>query len=130
MLRNVWMSRGNGYGVSAALFSAIILVGCGQAHDQSASAPADAINQKNICEVESWRHDDVAASCKPGQKVVFLPRSFGNEQLPILFAAVNCDMRYSIALTNGGVTCIYNPITPSRETSAASAPQPGAPAKN
>ena len=51
-----------------------------------------------------------AASCRTGQKVVFLPKSFGNEQLPVIFAAVNCDHRFSIALTNGGVSCIYSPL--------------------
>ena len=78
-------------------------------------APAEssgAINQKDLCQVQSWHHDDVATSCRPGQKVVFLPPSFGNEQLPIIFAAVNCDLRYTVALTNGAVTCIYGPITP------------------
>lgn len=72
---------------------------------------APAIDQANLCEVKAWRRNDVSAECKPGQKVVFLPSSFGNEQLPILFAAVNCDLRYSVALTTGAVTCIYGPIT-------------------
>lgn len=68
------------------------------------------VDQKNLCEVSEWRADAVAEACKPGQKVVFLPRQFGNEQLPIFFTAVNCDLRYSVAITNGGVTCIYQPI--------------------
>lgn len=68
------------------------------------------VDQKNLCEVSEWRADAVAGVCEPGQKVVFLPRQFGNEQLPIYFAAVNCDLRYSVAMTNGGVTCIYQPI--------------------
>lgn len=71
-----------------------------------------AIDQSDLCEVKIWRHDDVASVCKPGQKVIFLPSSWGNEQLPILFAAVNCDLRFSVALTPGAVTCIYGPITP------------------
>ena len=74
---------------------------------------ASTIDQANLCEVKLWQHDDVASSCKPGQKVVYLPSSWGNEQLPIIFAAVNCDLRYAVALTNGAVTCIYGPITPS-----------------
>jgi hypothetical protein len=68
------------------------------------------IDQEQLCEVNEWQKDVTAASCKPGQKVVFLPNSFGNEQLPIIFSAVNCDHRFSIALTNGGVSCIYAPL--------------------
>ena len=70
------------------------------------------VDQANLCEVSVWRHDEVASQCKPGQKIVFLPNTFGNEQLPIIFAAVNCDVRYSIALTTGGAMCVYGPITP------------------
>ena len=68
------------------------------------------LQQQNLCEVDGWQHDIAKQACIPGQKIVFLPSRWGNEQLPILFAAVNCDMRYSIALTNGGVACIYAPI--------------------
>lgn len=64
----------------------------------------------NLCEVQ---HYGTATSCQPGQKVVFLPASFGSEQLPILFAAINCDLRYQVVLTNGAVTCIYAPVKPS-----------------
>jgi hypothetical protein len=70
------------------------------------------IDQATLCNVEGWTCADVAAVCKAGQKVVFLPRSFGNEQLPIMFSAINCDLRHEVALTTGGVTCIYNPIKP------------------
>ena len=98
---------------------ASIGLGCTQQAPQNAIAPQAAqksvdqnIDQANLCEVKVWQHDDVAAVCKAGQKVVFLPASFGNEQLPIIFAAVNCDLRYQVALTRGAVTCIYQPITP------------------
>ncbi|MBS0576842.1 MAG: hypothetical protein JSS45_10565 [Proteobacteria bacterium] len=74
----------------------------------SAAAPVDG----HLCQVKNWHYDDVAAACKPGQKVIFVPDSFGNEQLPVIFAAVNCDLRYSVALTTGAVTCIYHPIVP------------------
>lgn len=69
-------------------------------------------DQENLCEVKEWMHDAVSSSCEPGQKVVFLPERWGNEQLPVIFAAVNCDLRYAVALTSGAVTCIYGPITP------------------
>ncbi|MCK7460038.1 hypothetical protein [Idiomarina aminovorans] len=68
------------------------------------------IDQESLCEVRDWQKDVTAASCKAGQKVVFLPDSFGNEQLPVIFAAVNCDHRFNIALTKGGVSCIYSPL--------------------
>ena len=80
----------------------VILSGCNQ--------QSIAIDQENLCEVKGWQKDVTAAACKAGQKVVFLPSSFGNEQLPVIFAAVNCDHRFSIALTAGGVSCIYSPI--------------------
>ncbi|MDR0747803.1 MAG: hypothetical protein LBE89_07975 [Helicobacteraceae bacterium] len=87
--------------LGAVMSALIFTIGCSS--DSS-------IDQNNLCEVNNWRHDAVAKECAPGQKVVFLPSSFGNKQLPILFAAVNCDHRYSIALTEGGVSCVYKPI--------------------
>ena len=68
------------------------------------------IDQQQLCEVQNWQKDATALVCKPGQKVLFVPATFGNEQLPVLFAAVNCDHRFSIALTKGGVSCIYTPL--------------------
>ena len=99
------------------LAAAIVMTGCSNGADGARAASTSeasdvALDQKNLCEVSAWQHDDVARACKPGQKVVYLPQTFGNEQLPIFFAAVNCDLRYSVALTSGAVTCIYAPITP------------------
>ncbi|WP_374962539.1 hypothetical protein [Spongiibacter tropicus] len=82
--------------------SIVLLSGCNQQNI--------AVDQESLCEVSGWQKDVTAASCKAGQKVVFLPSSFGNEQLPVIFAAVNCDHRFSIALTKGGVSCIYSPL--------------------
>ncbi|MDP3521290.1 MAG: hypothetical protein Q8S02_11780 [Hydrogenophaga sp.] len=95
------------------------LAGCNQPQAaqaaQAAAAPAlPAIDQANLCEVKGWQHDVVAQSCKPGQKVIYLPDSWGNEQLPVIFAAVNCDMRYSVTITKGAVACIYSPMTPAK----------------
>lgn len=76
-------------------------------------------DQTHICEVNGWQKDVTEAKCRAGQKVVFLPDHWGNEQLPILFAAVNCDMRYAVALTNGGVACIYaGPLAPEHHDTA------------
>jgi hypothetical protein len=94
---------------------------------QSPAGSDRSINQSQVCEVSGWQHDVTASACKPGQKVVFLPSRWGNEQLPIMFASVNCDLRYSVVLTNGGVTCIYNPITPAAQPKQA--PEPTEPTK-
>lgn len=76
----------------------------------AAKEQAMSIDQEQLCEVQNWQKDATALACKAGQKVLFLPTTFGNEQLPVLFAAVNCDHRFSIALTKGGVACIYTPL--------------------
>lgn len=97
--------RSSAQALSVAAMTALVLTGCGGNAERV--APVDPIDQVNLCEV---KHYGPATSCQPGQKVVFLPASFGNEQQPILFAAINCDLRYQVALTNGAVTCIYAPV--------------------
>ena len=74
---------------------------------QKLLTPANDVDQANLCEVSVWKAADVASKCKTGQKITFLPDRWGNEQLPIIFAAVNCDLRYSVVSSPGGVTCIY-----------------------
>jgi hypothetical protein len=104
------------------------MAGCSQQTQSpatmAATAPQPAIDQAQLCEVNAWQHDVVASVCKPGQKVVFLPRNWGNAQLPVLFAAVNCDLRYAVTMTEGAVTCIYNPIQPVSAPPEAGASQP------
>lgn len=90
----------------------------------AAPPEAEVIDQQHLCEVSGWQHDIAKEYCKPGQKVVYLPESWGNDQLPILFAAVNCDLRYSVALTEGAVTCIYAPINVEPKSSATPLPGP------
>lgn len=98
----------------------VMLAGCGGGGNQTAQAPAlPEPNQTDICQTDSV---GIAANCKPGQKIVFLPRQFGNVQLPVIFAAANCDLRYSVVLTDGAVTCIFKPIKPVEEAKPASAP--------
>ncbi len=69
----------------------------------------EAIKPASLCSVTSYEKSATADACTPGQKVVFLPNRWGNEQLPIMFAALNCDLRYSVLSNNGGVACIYLP---------------------
>lgn len=98
-----------------------LLTACNQ--EKAAPQVVPSIDQMNLCEVNSWAPADVASRCKQGQKVVFLPPSFGNQQLPVIFAAVNCDLRYAVAMTTGAVTCIYEPIKPAEEAPAKPATQ-------
>ena len=86
-----------------------LLMACKPESVQTAQTVVE-IDQQQLCEVQNWQKDATALVCKPGQKVLFVPATFGNEQLPVLFAAVNCDHRFSIALTKGGVSCIYTPL--------------------
>ena len=92
------------------ILNAAALSSCG-----AASAPNP--EQQAICETSSVNMDDNAKFCKAGQKIVFLPQSFGNEQLPILFSAGNCDLRYSVSQSKGGVTCIFLPVDRNRTVS-------------
>lgn len=92
---------------------ALNLAGCGPT---ASTAVAPAIDQASLCRVSDY---DVAEGCSPGQKIVFLPETFGNEQLPVIFAALNCDLRYAVALTNGAVTCIHAPVQPPKAPPAA-----------
>ena len=68
------------------------------------------VEQTTLCTTASWKAADNVGKCKEGQKIAFLPSSFGNEQLPILFIALNCDVRFSVSLTNGGAICVFKPV--------------------
>lgn len=106
-----------------ALSAILALGGCSQA-PSNAAATAETLGHTRLCEVKDWEPVLVKEACMPGQKIVFLPNRWGNAQLPILFAAVNCDLRYSVALTEGAVTCIYAPA--SVEAQQPSTENPGA----
>ncbi|MEO1767687.1 hypothetical protein [Thiobacter aerophilum] len=75
----------------------------------------EAVEQSTFCKV-GLEALFGAVDCKPGQKIAFLPEQFCNEQLPILFAAGNCDLRYNVALTRGGVVCIYLPAAQQKKS--------------
>ena len=49
--------------------------------------------------------DDDVSQCEDGQLLVFLPHSWGNDQLPIEVAALYCDFDHSVVYNNGGVVC-------------------------
>lgn len=108
--------------------AALTLSGCAKTTVEPAGVqPQEASVQNKVCQVRDWQAD-ATASCQPGQKIVFLPNSWGNDQLPILFVAVNCDMRYSVAMNNGGVVCIHArmPVEAPKQSANAEAGKPQA----
>ena len=84
------------------------LLGCSPGRQAGVASPAavetSPLAQAELCVTSEVR---LESGCKPGQRVVFMPERFGNEQLPVMFASMNCDLRYAVAMTNGGVTCIF-----------------------
>lgn len=69
------------------------------------------INQEEMCEVDSIDFAANQAACAEGEKVLWAPNSWGNEQAPVMFAALYCDHRFTIVTTDGAVSCIYKPAT-------------------
>ncbi|MBT00066.1 MAG: hypothetical protein CMI01_15500 [Oceanospirillaceae bacterium] len=93
-------------GVTGAL---VLLAGCNQ------QLGAD-LDQNTVCEVNAMDLDTTRSTCETGQKIVYLPGSWGNKQLPVLFAALNCDHRFTVAMTEGAVSCIFKPIENVKES--------------
>jgi hypothetical protein len=98
----------------AVISASILLASCNHDNDHGRTASEqDQKGQTRLCQVS-----DVTSlfgeklACEPGQKVAFLPDRFGNEQIPILFAAKFCDIRYGVVSNPGGVVCIYQPVAP------------------
>jgi hypothetical protein len=116
------------YQVAALASISFGLAACsGSGASPQVSSPGAAVaganvDQDTLCETKTF---NVVDNCKSGQKVIFLPSSFGNEQLPVLFAALNCDLRYNVALTKGAVACIFKQIKPEAPAAAASEPASG-----
>lgn len=81
---------------------AVILSACG---DKEVRATPSNENWKapEICRVENINE---FPGCTAGQQLLFLPPSWGNEQLPVI-AAASCDLRYPAVWSKGGLTCIY-----------------------
>ncbi|MGN8159755.1 hypothetical protein ACS8Y6_01605 [Salinisphaera sp. RV14] len=94
------------------------LSGCQQS---AVGSNATGLDQDKLCQVDTWKPVTVAHSCKAGQKVLFRPDKSAADDAPVLFAAANCDMRYSVAVTPVGATCIYKPIRSAGKMAAAKA---------
>lgn len=93
------------------LLGLLALAGCNETAVKTAIQPS-------LCEINTleagWD------TCKEGQIMAFLPQFFGNEQLPVVAAALYCDFHYPIVYTAGGVSCVFT---------AARKPQPSADTK-
>lgn len=66
-------------------------------------AIASGAAQARVCIVSNLD----TSGCQLGDELLYLPRSDGNEQLPLEFVAKKCDMNKTVAWTNSGVACIY-----------------------
>lgn len=89
--------------------ASFVMAGCNQ------QLGAD-LDQDTVCEVKAMDLDTTRSTCETGQKIVYLPGSWGNKQLPVLFAALNCDHRFTVAMTEGAVSCIFKPIETVKES--------------
>jgi len=68
------------------------------------------IDQQAYCRAgEDLNYPD--EKCVPGQKIIYWAGLHFDQSLA-LFAAINCDMRYSIVTAGGAIACIYAPIDP------------------
>ncbi|MGB9767021.1 MAG: hypothetical protein ACPLXN_06065 [Sulfurihydrogenibium sp.] len=80
-----------------ALALALSVYGCQEAESNK-------VNNSELCVVNDV---DIIPNCKEGNLIAFLPNSWGNEQLPLYFAAIHCDFNHQIIYNNGGVVCVY-----------------------
>lgn len=94
----------------------LLLTGCFQHQPNTAElidilekVNSESEREKNLCIVNSYDLSVNQKQCQEGVRIAFLPKSFGNEQIPVIFAAVHCDHTRSIAMTNGAVSCIFSP---------------------
>jgi hypothetical protein len=94
--------------ICIAAAAAALLTACGGGEKSASVAAAAAkagFNQASVCEFSNWR--DGVSACKDGQLALFLPNSWGNERLPLLAAAMNCDWNYQVVQNVGGVVCVF-----------------------
>lgn len=80
-----------------------MLSACGGGSGASGSASRE-VAQDSIC---VYADDDGARKCKEGQLAWFQPRSWGNEQLPLLVVATYCDTNHQVVMNNAGVVCAF-----------------------
>ena len=81
--------------LAAVLAFALALSACQKTDTVSAVS-------NHICEVSNVGSNALDV-CKDGDLFAFLPKSWGNEQLPIIAAAQSCDFNKAVVYNNG--TC-------------------------
>ena len=64
---------------------------------------ANGIAEARVCLVRDF---DTSA-CRKGDDLLYMPRQWGNEQMPIEFIAYNCNTMRQISYTKGAVACVY-----------------------
>ena len=113
--------------LAAVLAFALALSACQKTDTVSAVS-------NHICEVSNVGSNALDV-CKDGDLFAFLPKSWGNEQLPIIAAAQSCDFNKAVVYNNGGVTCVFNGarlraiVENERKAAEAAAPAPAKPAE-
>ena len=61
---------------------------------------------KKICVVEK-NLKEAFEKCHDGDIVLFIPRVYGSEQTPVIFAGIVCNYNYPVVYTTGGVSCVF-----------------------
>ncbi len=77
--------------------TAIALMGC--------NGGSKDVAQDTMC---VYSTEEEAKLCKDGKMSWFKPRSWGNEQLPLIVAAAYCDFNHQVVMNNAGVICTFN----------------------
>ena len=111
--------------IIAAITTAMVACGGGKSESSVAAAPSPAAKavpseSSKLC---AFANDDEAANCHSGQVSIYLPNSWGNEQLPIIYAAKYCDFNFPIVHTNGAVSCVFFKGRTLNKTDGSTAPQ-------
>ncbi|MDO5532197.1 hypothetical protein [Sutterella sp.] len=89
---------------AAALCAVFLVAGVPQARAAEAVSLEDIMAPEKICVVNSL---EKTAGCRKGDIVLFRPDFFGNEQMPVSFAAAVCDFTKTVSLTKGAVACVF-----------------------
>ena len=80
-----------------AVCSSLILSSCfesGKKESKNENQESKEEDKSELCVIKNV--DDDVSQCEDGQLLVFLPNSWGNDQLPIEVAALYCDFDHSV----------------------------------